>query len=608
MRFSQVNAVRIPNGNTRKISHDGKTLWTPIAARYVSLGDSIAAHSGGSSQYGVNGNTESYISSGSYTKWIHRALIEKYCSNVSAVSFARSGDKVEDLMEKLNHEVVQKALAKADYVTVCIGANDILGTVPGHLENYITVGDSALAELTADVNANLSALADDSNVNSITALINKLKSINPNAQYVFTTIYNPYKYLWVDEGRNGFFGPLLDTIPDMSLFGLDVDGIIKDQFLGTDIIETFFDRINGLDDLVEVYVTNLNNVLRNKLAGHANFSLAETKTLYEVFPDRPVAAEKHYNDLVNVEYTRSWNMGDIHWGRLWDDDDEPDNAAEFWAELIVDHVSLSGVDVEGVASDFLALAGEKVIAPDIDPHPTDYGQYVMARSFLDAFGIRALDRHTITYNANGGTGTMAAQTVVGVDSLPAFIYLDGVSFSHSTGYYFKTWNTVSSGGGTSYKDGQYISITSDMTLYAQWTGEFTIQYYKIYNADWTDAYPPESNSGPVTKDGSEYYLRVTVNGSVLPGLGDCFTESGDVSPTRSIVVPAGAELYIQLINKGEYDRGAVYVNDQKVAGNSEYCYYTMNITNDMTITFTWETENNLIYEPQSYWICRIYTQ
>ena len=58
---------------------------------------------------------------------------------------------------------------------------------------------------------------------------------------------------------------------------------------------------------------------------------------------------------------------------------------------------------------------------------------------------------------------------------------------------------------------------------------------------------------------------------------------------------------------GEYDRGAVYVNGTKVAGDSEYCYYTFTVpdASEITMTFTWETENTVLYEPQSYWICRI---
>ena len=37
-----------------------------------------------------------------------------------------------------------------------------------------------------------------------------------------------------------------------------------------------------------------------------------------------------------------------------------------------------------------------------------------------------------------------------------------------SGYYFTGWNTAPDGSGTSYTDGQEITLTEDMTLYAQW--------------------------------------------------------------------------------------------------------------------------------------------
>ncbi|MBQ7945859.1 MAG: InlB B-repeat-containing protein [Bacteroidales bacterium] len=71
--------------------------------------------------------------------------------------------------------------------------------------------------------------------------------------------------------------------------------------------------------------------------------------------------------------------------------------------------------------------------------------------------------YTVTFNANGGTGTMAAQTFeAGVSQA-----LAANKFTRD-GYTFAGWNTAADGSGTSYTDGQEITLTQDITLYAQW--------------------------------------------------------------------------------------------------------------------------------------------
>lgn len=89
--------------------------------------------------------------------------------------------------------------------------------------------------------------------------------------------------------------------------------------------------------------------------------------------------------------------------------------------------------------------------------------------------------YTITFDANGGVGEMAAQTFeVGVDTA-----LNANTFTRE-GYRFIGWNTAADGSGATYADeGAILELTGDMTLYAQWqfwNGWFTDvngkQYYK----------------------------------------------------------------------------------------------------------------------------------
>ncbi|MFA5574619.1 MAG: InlB B-repeat-containing protein [Brumimicrobium sp.] len=72
--------------------------------------------------------------------------------------------------------------------------------------------------------------------------------------------------------------------------------------------------------------------------------------------------------------------------------------------------------------------------------------------------------HDVIFDANGGTGTMANQTIAEGGSAN----LNSNTFTRS-GYVFAGWNTNADGSGTSYADGDNFNMGSaDVTLYAQW--------------------------------------------------------------------------------------------------------------------------------------------
>ena len=75
------------------------------------------------------------------------------------------------------------------------------------------------------------------------------------------------------------------------------------------------------------------------------------------------------------------------------------------------------------------------------------------------------DTYTISYDSNGGTGSISSVSVVQSET----IYLsDGSAFSRN-GHILTSWNTKADGSGTSYSLGTTLMVTSDVTLYAQWT-------------------------------------------------------------------------------------------------------------------------------------------
>ncbi|MCR5183059.1 MAG: cell wall-binding repeat-containing protein [Clostridia bacterium] len=87
--------------------------------------------------------------------------------------------------------------------------------------------------------------------------------------------------------------------------------------------------------------------------------------------------------------------------------------------------------------------------------------------------------YTVTYDGNGGTGTMASLTVSEGDS----ITVSGCSFTNE-GYEFDGWNLVADGSGISYAPGDSLTVTGNITLYAQWKDDGTEAVnLRIYGSD-----------------------------------------------------------------------------------------------------------------------------
>ncbi|MGV1080420.1 MAG: InlB B-repeat-containing protein, partial [Candidatus Nanopelagicales bacterium] len=100
------------------------------------------------------------------------------------------------------------------------------------------------------------------------------------------------------------------------------------------------------------------------------------------------------------------------------------------------------------------------------------GKYLIGGSFTNAGGDAATDyvarllaqlpTHTVTFAANGGSGSMSPQSA----NVPT--PLDANTFTRA-GFSFTGWNTAANGSGTAYADGASFAFTADQTLYAQWS-------------------------------------------------------------------------------------------------------------------------------------------
>ncbi len=131
----------------------------------------------------------------------------------------------------------------------------------------------------------------------------------------------------------------------------------------------------------------------------------------------------------------------------------------------------------------------------------------------------------ITFDANGGSGTMNAATIIpgNGNKLPANEFT-------WKGYFFTGWNTKSDGSGASYGDEAVVTFVGEPTLYAQWQ--------KLYDVTIT------AESETKVYDGT----ALTNDGYTVTGLapGDTL-ESVTVTGSQSLVgysknVPGGATI------------------------------------------------------------------
>ena len=115
-----------------------------------------------------------------------------------------------------------------------------------------------------------------------------------------------------------------------------------------------------------------------------------------------------------------------------------------------------------------------------------------------AIGFCLQGEYNITFNANGGTGTMTNQKIS--NNVPT--NLKPNSFV-SEDYIFKGWNTAADGSGTSYTDGEQVNNLGNITLYAQWKKinkvKYAVQIYGINQDVDADGNPLGLTFGPATE-------------------------------------------------------------------------------------------------------------
>lgn len=213
---------------------------------------------------------------------------------------------------------------------------------------------------------------------------------------------------------------------------------------------------------------------------------------------------------------------------------------------------------------------------------TGWGPEVVAAeedaTYTAQYSATARVFYTITFNANGGEGSMEPQRFeVGVDTA-----LNTNAFAREN-YKFNGWNTAADGSGATYADqGAILELTGDMTLYAQWqiwNGWFTDDNGKQYYKDGK-----LQKNGWTVIDGNTYYLD-TETGYAATGIVK-LTPEGATEEARCVfdgngvfqkdvsgVYSVGADTY--WLNSGIIEEEAGLKRVVKENGEVNYYYFAV---------------------------------
>ena len=253
--FSTWAYLRVPNEDIPPKTEVKETV------NYVSLGDSIA-EGHGLPDYEANKEGYKFVS-GSYTNSFKEYLATKY-KNVNAINYANSGDDSTDLLNMLNalngaslsaeNQEIKNNLQNADYITICIGANDILGPVTDNLLNFLVYNQ--------DITSHLDSGIETFNTN-FPKILSKLQTLNSNAKLIFSSIYNPYKEFIATQKNitvsvSGFTSynvtsSKLNLIGKLSETYIDSGNVYNEAGAVTKTLE------NGLNQIIENNIKNKNN-------------------------------------------------------------------------------------------------------------------------------------------------------------------------------------------------------------------------------------------------------------------------------------------------------------------------------------------------------------
>lgn len=190
-------------------------------------------------------------------------------------------------------------------------------------------------------------------------------------------------------------------------------------------------------------------------------------------------------------------------------------------------------------------------------------------TYLVYDGIWALKKNniTITFNANGGTGEMAALMAnPGYDKK-----LSSNTFTREN-YTFTGWNTAADGTGDTYADGAIVNFSANTTLYAQWTQNPVITF---------DANGGEGNMGAQTVNpgvsaalSANTFTRADYDfagwNTKVDGTGTAYADKANITTNKNVTLYAQWKLHTYHVRWLNWDDSVLQEGEYTC---EEYAYY-----------------------------------
>ena len=190
--------------------------------------------------------------------------------------------------------------------------------------------------------------------------------------------------------------------------------------------------------------------------------------------------------------------------------------------------------------------------------------------------VKCENMRTVTYNSNGGSGSMPIQYITHNDHPlmeNAFI---------RDGYDFTGWNTRTDGLGESYSDKQAVSLTYNLTLYAQWKvmpktsiakADISGVKDKVYSGKQQTQKPVVKLGGKKLIEGTDYKVSYQNNVKAGKNAAVIITGIGSYKDSRSVTFQIRkAANPLKVSGKTVSLKAKDLKNDKKVAASKAYTY------------------------------------
>ena len=154
----------------------------------------------------------------------------------------------------------------------------------------------------------------------------------------------------------------------------------------------------------------------------------------------------------------------------------------YWVSIDGNVVTNGSYNIHGVVGTKTIASGQYTVSKGTSARNVSFstsfnfdltwsGVYAGVKDAVGSIEIAAKESHTVSYNANGGSGAPSAQT-----KWYGTILTLSSKIPTRTGYSFKGWAT-SSGGSVAYTAGGKYGLDQDITLYAVWQANtYTVKY------------------------------------------------------------------------------------------------------------------------------------